>query len=148
VKDGFPPGFGADGVRQVSNAAGYARNDSVAAPQYWFIGHSETAASTTDSFTGLLDEVRIYNRFLSYNDIQALYLAGGQPRLGLSVNGSSITLSWSVVASGFSLYSADSVPGGPWTPAGVTPTISADGATQSVTLSTSGDSKFYRLQKP
>lgn len=137
-----------DGVRQVSNATGYARNDPTAQLQYWFIGHSETTATTTDSFTGLLDEVRIYNRFLNYNDIQALYLAGGQPRLTATVSGTSITLSWSVAATGFNLYSANAVASGLWTAVGVTPTISADGATQSVTVSFTPGSKFYRLQKP
>jgi hypothetical protein len=137
-----------DGARQVSNATGYARNDPAAAPQYWFIGHSETTATTTDSFTGLLDEVRIYNRFLNYNDIQALYLSGGQPRLTVSISGTSITLSWPVGALGFNLYSADSVAGSPWSQVSATPTTSADGATQSVTLTLGTNNKFYRLQKP
>jgi Concanavalin A-like lectin/glucanases superfamily/Immunoglobulin I-set domain len=137
-----------DGIREVSNAAGYPRNDPNTPAQYWFIGHSETAATTTDSFTGLLDDVRIYNRLLNYNDIQALYLTAGQPRLTVSGSGSSVTLSWPVGAIGFTLYSANTVTGNAWSPVGITPTTSADGATQSVTVTVTSGNKFYRLQKP
>jgi hypothetical protein len=137
-----------DGVREVSNAAGYARNDPTAPSQFWYIGHNETTATTVDSFTGLLDDVRIYNRLLNYNDIQALYLTGGQPRLTVATSGSTITLSWPVGALGFNLYSANTVAGGTWTRVGITPTTSADGATQSVTVTLASGSKFYRLQKP
>jgi hypothetical protein len=137
-----------DGVRQVSNATGYARNDPTVPAQYWFIGHSENFATTTDSFTGLLDDVRIYNRLLNFNDIQALFLTGGQPRLIVTSSGSSITLSWPLGALGFNLYTAGNVSGGPWTPVGISPTISSDGATQSVTVTLTSANKFYRLQKP
>ncbi len=138
-----------DGVRQVANAGGYPRNDPTSpAAQYWFIGHSETTATTTDSFTGLLDELRIYNRFLNYNDIQALYLSGAQPRLSVTAGGTSITLSWPVGATGFNLYSANAIAGAAWTAVGGSPTISADGATQSITVALAPGSKFYRLQKP
>jgi hypothetical protein len=137
-----------DGAREVANASGYPRTDPTSPSQYWFIGHSETTATTTDSFTGLLDEVRIYNRLLNYNDIQALYLSAAQPRLTVSSSGSFITLSWPVGATGFNLYSANTIAGGSWTPVGITPTVSADGATQSVTVTLTSGSKFYRLQKP
>jgi hypothetical protein len=137
-----------DGVREVANAGGYPRNDPTAPSQFWFIGHSETTTTTVDSFTGLLDDFRIYNRLLNYNDIQALYLTGGQPRLTVNSSGSTITLSWSVGALGFNLYSANTVTGGAWTPVGITPTISADGATQNVTIPLTSGNKFYRLQKP
>jgi hypothetical protein len=85
---------------------------------------------------------------LNYNDIQALYLSGGQPRLTVNIGGTSITLSWPVGALGFNLYSANTVTGSSWTPVSITPTISADGATQSVTVTLTSGGKFYRLRKP
>ena len=67
--------------------------------------------------------------------------------LSAANNGSSLTLSWPRGATGFSLYSATSVTG-PWTVVSSTPVVSADGATQSVTIIPSGGTQFYRLQKP
>jgi hypothetical protein len=135
-----------DGVRQVSDASGFARTDP--GSQYWYFGHSENASSSSDSWTGLLDDVRIYNRLLNLNDVQALYFTVGQPGLTVARNGSSITLSWPVGATGFNLYGASALTGATWTQVGTTPVVSADGATQSVTLTPTASMQFYRLQKP
>src|SRR5207302_1393225 len=123
-----------DGVKQVANAGGYVRADPTTAPQYWFIGHSETTATSTDSFSGYLDDVRIYNRMLNYNDAQALYFAAAQrlgsgqlayvPSLSKTTSGNSLTLSWPRGAVGFNLYKSDSlsIPG--WTSVTNVPAVS------------------------
>ena len=138
-----------DGARQVSDAGGYARNDPTSpAPVQWYIGHSETATSTADSWTGLLDDVRVYNRLLNYNDIQALYLLAGAPRMSVTNNGNSVTVSWPVGATGFQLQSAGALTGVVWSNEPATPVPSADGASQSLTFSANATARFYRLQKP
>jgi hypothetical protein len=147
-----------DGVKQVANAGGYVRADPTTAPTYWFIGHSETTATTTDSFPGYLDDVRIYNRILNYNDVQALYfsaaqrLASGQlafaPTVSQLASGNTLTLSWSRGAVGFNLYKSDSVTVPSWTSVTNVPSVSADGASFTVTVPMDAASRYYRLQKP
>src|SRR5205814_5174567 len=98
-----------DGARQVANGGTYVRADPAATPLYWFIGHSETTATSTDSWTGLLDDVRIYNRILNYNDARALYFVVAQPSLSVVNNSGALTLSWPRGAAGFHLQSADAL---------------------------------------
>jgi len=137
-----------DGVLQVAEAAGYSRTDP--SSQQWFIGHSESATSTSDSWTGLLDEARIYNRLLTLNDVRALYFMVGQPQLRVVNNGGSVSLSWPVGAVGFHLQGAGALagPGSAWTNVSPTPVVSADGIRQTVTEDLTAGTKFYRLQKP
>jgi hypothetical protein len=147
-----------DGVKQVANAGGYVRADPAAAPQYWVIGHSETVATTTDSFSGYLDDVRVYNRVLNYNDAQALYfnaaqrLGSGQlayvPSLSKTTTGNSITLSWPRGATGFNLYKSDSLTTPSWTGVTNVPVVSVDGAAFTVTVAMDAAKRFYRLQNP
>jgi len=135
-----------DGARQVTDAGGYARNDPTSSQ--WFIGHSETATSTTDSLTGLLDDLRVYNRLLNYNDIQALYFLAGAPRMSVTNNGSSVTVSWPAGATGFHLQSVGALTGVVWSNEPAPPVPSADGASQSLVFSDQAAARFYRLQKP
>jgi hypothetical protein len=139
-----------DGARQVTDAGGYARTDPTSpVPAQWFIGHSENAASPIDSWTGLLDDLRVYNRLLNYNDIQALYLLAGAPRMSVTNNGNSVTVSWPAVAAGFHLQSAGAVTSGVvWSNEPATPVPAADGASESLTFSDQAVARFYRLQKP
>jgi hypothetical protein len=135
-----------NGAREVANATSYPKADPTGA--YWVMGHSETS-STTDSWRGLLDEMRMYNRILNVNDARALYFeSGGQPALSVQQSGNSLTIVWSVAASGFQLQSTDDlgVPGG-WANITDTPVIAADGITQSVTINAGIGAKFYRLHK-
>jgi hypothetical protein len=147
-----------DGVKQVANAGGYVRADPTTAPQYWFIGHNETFSTSTDSFPGYVDDVRIYNRILNYNDAQALYFSAAQrlgsgqlafaPSVSQLASGNTLTLSWSRGAVGFNLYKSDSVTVPAWTAVTNVPAVSADGASYTVTVPTDAASRFYRLQKP
>jgi hypothetical protein len=137
-----------DGVRKVANATGYSRPDP--SSQYWIIGHSENVSSSGDSWNGLLDDLRMYNRLLNSNDIQALYFLGASPQMTVARNGGNVVISWPRAASGFQLQSTAALAGGStvWTNVGASPVISADGATQTVTLSSGTGTQFYRLQKP
>jgi hypothetical protein len=139
-----------DGAHQVTDAGGYARTDPTApAPVQWFIGHSETATSTSDSWTGLMDDLRMYNRLLNSNDIQALYLLAGAPQISVTNNGGSVTVSWPSAAAGYHLQSVGAVAGGIiWSNEPTTPVPSADGASESLTFSNQAAARFYRLQKP
>jgi hypothetical protein len=146
-----------DGAKQVASQGSYVRADPTTSPLQWYIGHSETPATTTDSFTGLLDDVRIYNRKLNYNDAQALYFAAAQrgssgllfaPRLSLTGGAGTITLSWPRGAIGFNLYRANSLSSPSWSGVTNVPVVSADGAALTVTVPVDAASRFYRLQNP
>jgi hypothetical protein len=147
-----------DGVKQVANAGGYVRADPTTAPQYWFIGHNETFSTTTDSFPGYLDDVRIYNRILTYNDAQALYfraaqrLGSGQlafaPNVLQTASGNTLTLSWPRGAVGFNLYKSDSLSVPVWSAITNVPVVSADGASWTATVPMDSASRYFRLQNP
>jgi hypothetical protein len=97
-----------------------------------------------------LDDVRIYNRLLTINDVQALYFLAGQPKLSLSYSGTTLVLSWPAAAYGFHLQqnSALADTGSVWSNVSGTPALSADGATQSVTIAIGNQPQFYRLANP
>lgn len=133
-----------NGVREVANAMTYPKADPTGA--FWVMGHSEVFTTTTDSWRGLLDEMRVYNRILNVNDARALYFESGQPPVSIQQNGNAITVAWSVAASGFQLQSTDDL-GGSWANVTDTPVIAADGISQSITINTGNGAKFYRLHK-
>ncbi len=137
-----------NGAREAANVGPYSKGDPTTS--LWLIGHSESTVPATtdvDSWTGFLDDMRVYNRLLNVNDVRALYYsAGGQPALSITQNGNNVVLSWSSAATGFNLQSTD-VLGTGWTNVAGTPTASDDGLTQSITVAASGNAKFYRLQK-
>jgi hypothetical protein len=137
-----------DGNRQISNAGGYSLTDPTSL--FWIIGHSENTTTTTDSYNGLLDDLRVYNRLLTPNDAKALYYAGAQPSLASTFDGSSISMTWPRAALGFHLQSTASLDGANtvWTNVGATPIVSADGYTQTVTQSVGSGARFYRLANP
>jgi hypothetical protein len=88
------------------------------------------------------------DRFLTYNDVQALYFAVGRPQLSFAHSGNALTLSWPVGATGFHLQNSDALGSGAiWSNVSVTPVVSADGATQSVTDNAGAQSRYYRLQR-
>jgi hypothetical protein len=137
-----------DGIRQVSNANGYSLADPTSL--FWIIGHSENSSTPTDSFNGLLDDLRVYNRLLNPNDAKALYYAGAQPSLSSTFDGSSISITWPRAALGFHLQSTAALDGTNtvWTNVTATPTISTDGYSQTITQSVGTGARFYRLVNP
>ncbi|MDB6121551.1 MAG: hypothetical protein JWQ71_544, partial [Pedosphaera sp.] len=137
-----------DGARQVTNAGGYSLTDPNAL--YWIIGHSENGGSSADSFNGLLDDIRVYNRLFNPNDAKALYYTGAQPAMSVAYTGGSIAISWPTAALGFHLQSATALTetGTVWTDVAATPVVSADGFTQTVNQAAGAGAKFYRLKNP
>jgi hypothetical protein len=138
-----------DGSVQQVGVAAHTAPDVTSAPVPWVIGHSETLASASDSWNGLLDDLRVYNgRLLKVNDVRALYYAAAQPQLAVAQSGSSFSASWPVAALGYHLQKSDSVAGGTWTNVSTTPIVSADGLTQTVSDSAQAAARFYRLANP
>ena len=102
---------------------------------------------------GKLDDVAIWNRGLSPSEIAAIYSAGLKgkgaleadlatvvPQLAVSLQGSSVILSWPADADGFILESTDRLPAAGWTP--VTGTQN-----HTVTITLEGNHRFFRLHK-
>lgn len=113
----------------------------------WIIGHSESPLDGTESWNGLLDDMRIYNgRLLQINDAKALYYLGTPPQIGAAQSGSNLTVSWPAGALGYHLQkSVDLSDPLSWTNVTTPAVTSADGLTQSVTDGVAGDAAFYRL---
>ena len=138
-----------DGAPQQFSIATHALADPTASPAQWVIGHSEDLGTSTDSWDGLLDDLRIYaGRLLNGNDVRALYYAVAQPRLTVAPNGSSIAISWPVAALGYRLQKSDVVSGGTWNNVTTNPSVSADGLTQTVSQGVEPTPGFYRLVNP
>ena len=112
-------------------------------------------------FWGLLDEVSLYNRALSSNEIAAIYNAGSAGKCLLSANyvtgaavlppqptiatvktGSNLQLTWPISAGTFHVQSADS-PLGPWTDAIYT--VTTNGANAIVTVTATNQQQYFRL---
>ena len=138
-----------DGLAQQIGVATHALPDPFAAPAQWIIGHSEDSGANTDSWDGLLDDVRIYGgRLLNPNDIRALYYVAAQPRLTVAQSGSSVSVSWPVAALGYRLQRSGAVMGGTWSDVSTKAVVSADGLTQTVTETVQPTPGFYRLVNP
>jgi hypothetical protein len=138
-----------DGAAQRSGVATHVLPDPVAVPAQWIIGHSEDVGVSTDSWNGLLDEVRIYTgRLLNPNDVRALYYVAAQPRLTVAQSGGSVSISWPVAALGYRLLKSGAVAGGDWSDVTSSAVVSVDGLTQTVTQSPQAAPGFYRLIKP
>jgi hypothetical protein len=138
-----------DGSPQRTSVATHALADPTASPVQWVIGHSEALGTSTDSWNGLLDDLRVYaGRLLNANDVRALYYVAAQPRLAVAQSGTSISISWPVAALGYRLERSDAVIGGTWNGVSTTPIVSADGLTQTVTEGVQPTPAFYRLVNP
>jgi hypothetical protein len=104
----------------------------------WHLGNVDDDANVNQTFTGLIDEVAIFNSALSSNDIVELYTAatsGTTVPQGLNIQrvGSSVVVTWTTGT----LLTAPAA-SGPWT------TNSA--ATSPYTNSITGSQKFFRLR--
>ena len=100
-----------------------------------------------------LDELRIYNGALQPAEVVATELLGpnqlldeSSPVLHGSATGENLTLSWPLASAGFTLQSRTNLLGGDWLPVeSVVPQLV--GGQWQVSLSISGDTRFFRLQK-
>jgi hypothetical protein len=99
-----------------------------------------------ERWVGALDEVAFYSAALSAEAVRAHYQAlvgvpTEPPVLSLTRVGNEITLSWPAEATGFFLESTDALPGTTWN-------VVEGVVNNSVTVSTSAATRFYRLRHP
>lgn len=146
-----------NGVLEASATAGFAL-DYDTTPI--FIGTSGTWAPYLSMFGGIIDEVSIYKRALSSNEIAAIYNAGSggkcplptnyvngtvvspQPTLATVKSGANLQLTWPISAGTFHVQSADT-PLGPWADAAYTVTTNGDSAI--VTVTATNQQQYFRL---
>ncbi len=118
---------------------------------YSWIGRSLYSGDPYPDFT--LDEFRIYNGALSASDVAATQALGpdqvlttNSPVLGaFMTSAGSLTLSWPVASSGYTVLAATNLETGNWTT--VFPAPQIVGGQWQVTVSPSDSASFYRLQK-
>lgn len=92
---------------------------------------------------GDFDEFTVWNGVLNSEQMQQLLSVGivAAPKLSVTLNGGSVTISWPADASGFTLESASALPSAAWTAVtGV--------QNNAVTLNPAGQNQFFRLRKP
>jgi hypothetical protein len=106
------------------------------------------------NFSGQYDEFRVWDGALTAQQINAHYLSGpgnnSAPKLSIGASGSNVTISWlASSATGYQLYSESALGNSAW-PGNFTlvPGVGSNNGTNSVTLSTVGDSKFFVLHNP
>jgi hypothetical protein len=94
----------------------------------------------------LLDDVRLYNRALSPNEI--VYLYSRRPWLNVTRINSQVILSWLAPDEGWALTRTNNLPSAavPWPP--VPPPYQSNGSSLQVIEGTPAGNGFYRLQKP
>ncbi len=112
-------------------------------------------------YHGVIDEVSLYKRALSSNEITAIYNAGGagkcplpmipvcgaivslpQPTLATTMTGANLELTWPIATGTFHVQSAD-CPLGPWTD--VTSPVITNGANATVTVTATNQQEYFRL---
>ena len=114
----------------------------------WFSGGQGTMGDVR-SFRGLIDEVHVYNKVLTLEEIQASQIApavgvAASPTLNAKLLGNQIALSWVSTAS-FQLHSRTNLTTGTWENVGTAPTV--NGATNTVQLPTTSPAQFFRLSQ-
>lgn len=104
-------------------------------------------------FTGLIDELSIYNRALTANEILAIYTAGSagkcgtRPMLNIAALPGAVRLTWTTNATGYLLETNSTLA----LPAGwgvLTSNYSLINTNYAVTNGVGGATRFYRLHKP
>jgi hypothetical protein len=91
---------------------------------------------------GDFDEFTVWNGVLNSAQLQQLLSVGvvTAPKLSISLQGSSVTISWPPDVTGFTLEGADSLPASTWTPV---PGVQNN----TVTITVDGKDQFFRLRK-
>jgi hypothetical protein len=105
------------------------------------------------SFNGKIDEVSIYNRALTFDEIASIYLAGsygkceaGPPLLSITHFGASTIVSWPSPSAGYSLQQNTNLNTTNWT--SFSGTVGDDGTTRRVTNSPAAGNNYFRLMHP
>jgi hypothetical protein len=110
----------------------------------WFAGDAGT--NGVRSFRGLIDELHVFNKVLTLEQIQAVQMAPAAvppPQLSASLQNGKIAIRW-VSSGNFQLQSRSAANMGPW--ANVTNQPTVGGNTHTVTLGVTNPAQFYRLQ--
>jgi hypothetical protein len=115
-----------------------------------FVPHSNGIHETA-FLDGLMDELSVYSRALSSNEVAAIYAAGSAgkaplPTLTATPVGSGILVSWPALYGGYGLFSCPEPTFGSWE--AVTNPPALNGTRQEVSLPASGAQRFFRLSKP
>ena len=113
-------------------------------------------AASPGYWDGKMDEVAIWSRGLSVNEIGTLYAAGLQgraldaaaaaPQLRVSYSTGTVTVSWPVSGRCFALESTASLAPDSWTAVTQAPNVRDDRCV--ITISAAGGNRFFRLKKP
>jgi len=106
-------------------------------------------------FAGSMDEVSLYNRALTANEMQAIYQAGGGGKckgpvgvpLTIAPTPSGVLLRWPATATGWQLQFVDALfPGVVWQPESTPPRLT--NSVFQLTLPATHAQRFYRLKAP
>ena len=105
--------------------------------------------AATRFFRGKVDELALYHRALTTNEIAAIYAANAgranPPTLVVELSGGSVQLSWPASAAGFTLAASTNLgPSAVWTPVATIPFVVNGRYT--LTSPIVGQSRFFRLQ--
>jgi hypothetical protein len=104
------------------------------------------ACNSYDVFYGLIDEVMIYNRALSSDEVQQIYLAqGGLPSLSISNAAQNVVISWPSPYTGFVLQQNSDLTTTNWT--SFDGTINSNSTTMSATITPAAGNLFFRLEQ-
>ncbi|HYG34438.1 MAG TPA: hypothetical protein VEC99_06615, partial [Clostridia bacterium] len=99
-------------------------------------------------FRGLMDELNVYNKVLTLEEIQAVQKAPAgvpvaeSPKLNVSRNQNQLAFSWTSSAN-FQLQYRDELGAGTWNDETTAPAV--NGTQRTVTLPMTGSVRFYRL---
>lgn len=101
-------------------------------------------------FRGLMDEIQVFNRVLTLEEIQeaqsaAVQVVVDRPRIHLMVEQGNVVFSWEA-ASVFQLVARDNLITGDWTNVTVEPTVSGNQYTVSLPLE--AGARFFQLRSP
>ncbi|HEX5223072.1 MAG TPA: LamG-like jellyroll fold domain-containing protein [Verrucomicrobiae bacterium] len=113
------------------------------------IGGRTISGDNAPFFRGFIDELHVFNRVLSLEEIQQMQVAPALPAYLLQTpQGNNVELSWEQgqppLVPGLQLQSNTNLTTGTWVD--VTNPTNVTGSVRSLTLPTSGDAKFFRLR--
>jgi hypothetical protein len=104
---------------------------------------ARTSTSNSRTFRGLMDEIQIWNRVLTPEEIEACQVAPAlPPLLRISPQGANVALSWETATS-LQLQSITDLASGSW--GNVTNVPAVSGNVRTLTLPASKPGEFFRL---